>query len=250
MFNFIGIWASFVANAYYQKNELLAEVEQQNKLLTHYTAEIEKITLLEEHNRMSKELHDTLGHSFISLIMSLDSSIALIDHKPTEVKDRLIRLRALAETNLDEMRNIVHEIGEEEESSIVRQIEAFVVRFQEHTGTVLNFSMLGTEQPIRFEVRQATLRVIQESFTNALKHGKASQLDMVLRFSESTLQLSIRNNGKPIGKLDHGFGLTTMKHRVERLGGSLFVSSEKRTVTITELRCEIPLKGAIRLGQD
>ena len=251
LFCFIGIWASFVANAYYQKNELVTEVEQQNKLLTHYAAEIEKITLLEERNRMSKELHDTLGHSFISLIMSLDASIALMDRKPAEVKDRLIRLRTLAEQNLDDMRNIVHEMGEEdEESTLMQQVEALMVSFQEHTGTVLTLDTLGAEQPIRFEVRQTILRVIQESFTNALKHGKASQLHLEFRFSESMLQLSIQNNGKPIDKLEYGFGLTSMKHRVERLGGRLFVSSMVGTAAITEVRCEIPLKGAMLHGKN
>lgn len=250
LFCFIGIWASFVANAYDQKNELVAEVEQQNKLLTHYTAEIEKMTLLEERNRMSKELHDTLGHSFISLIMSLDASIALMDHKPAEVKDRLIRLRALAEQNLDEMRAIVHEMGEEEESSLTGQVESLADSFREHTGTALTLSLLGTERLIRFEVRQAVLRVIQESFTNALKHGKATQLHLELRFSESSLQLSVRNNGKPIDTLKYGFGLTSMKHRVERLGGSLFVSSEEQSAAITEVRCEIPLKGVMLHGED
>ncbi|MBO9597999.1 MAG: sensor histidine kinase [Cohnella sp.] len=250
LFCFIGMWASFVANAYYQKNELVAEVEQQNKLLTHYTAEIEKMTLLEERNRMSKELHDTLGHSFISLIMSLDASIALLDRKPAEVKDRLIRLRALAEKNLDEMRSIVHEMGEEEESSLTRQIESLAARFREHTGTALTVSLPGTDRPIRFEVRQAILRVIQESFTNALKHGKASRLHLELRLSERTLQLFVRNNGKPIDKLNYGFGLTTMKHRVERLGGSLHVSSEEGTAPMTEVRCEIPLKGVAPHGEN
>jgi len=250
LFCFIGMWASIVANAYHQKNELVAEVEQQNKLLTHYTAEIEKMTLLEERNRMSKELHDTLGHSFISLIMSLDASIALIDRKPAEVKDRLIRIRALAERNLDEMRAIVHEMGEEAESNLTAQVEALVTSFREHTGTALTLNLLGTERPIHFEVRQTILRVIQESFTNALKHGKASQLHLELRCSENSLHLSVRNNGKPIDALKYGFGLTTMKHRVERLGGSLSVSSEAGTAAITEVRCEIPLKGVMLRGED
>lgn len=250
LFCFIGMWASLVANAYDQKNKLVAEVEHQNKLLTHYSAEIEKMTLLEERNRMSKELHDTLGHSFISLILSLDASIALMDSKPAEAKDRLIRLRALAEKNLDDMRNIVHEMGGEEESSLIRQVESLAARFREHTGTALTLSLPGTERSIRFEVRQTILRVIQESFTNAIKHGKASQLDLELKFSESHLQLSVRNNGKPIDKLNYGFGLTTMKHRVERLGGSLHLSSGKGTPAVTEVRCEIPLKGVMPLGEN
>lgn len=250
LFCCIGMWVSFVANAYDQKNKLAAEVEHQNKLLTHYSAEIEKMTLLEERNRMSKELHDTLGHSFISLILSLDASIALMDRKPAEAKDRLIRLRTLAEKNLDEMRNIVHEMGEEEESSLIRQVESLVVRFREHTGTALTLSLPGTERSIRFEVRQAVLRVIQESLTNALKHGKASQLHLELEFSEKNLQLSVRNNGEPIDKLNYGFGLTTMKQRVERLGGRLHVSSREGTPAITEVRCEIPLKGVMPHGEN
>ncbi|WP_339272252.1 sensor histidine kinase [Paenibacillus sp. FSL W8-0426] len=251
LFCFIGMWASFVAKAYHQKNELVVEVEQQNKLLTHYAAEIEKMTLLEERNRMSKELHDTLGHSFISIIMSLDASIALMDRKPAEVKERLIRLRALAEQNLDEMRSIVHEIGEEEEESdLVRQVEAYVANFREHTGILLTLNVLGTEKHTHFEVRQAILRVIQESITNALKHGKASQLYLELQFSEFVLYLVVRNNGKPIDKLEYGFGLTSMKHRVERLGGNLFVSSEMGDETITEVRCEIPLKGVGLHGEN
>ncbi|MGC6589366.1 sensor histidine kinase [Paenibacillus sp. Dod16] len=250
LFCFIGMWASFVAKAYNQKNTLVAEVERQNKLLTHYSAEIEKMTLLEERNRMSKELHDTLGHSFISLILSLDASIALMDSKPAEAKDRLTRLRTLAENNLDEMRNIVHEMGEEEESSLIRQVESLVARFREHTGTGLTLSLPETERSIRFEVRQAVLRVIQESLTNALKHGKASQLHLELTFSESDLQLSVRNNGNPIDKLNYGFGLTTMKQRVERLGGRLQLFSVKGTPAMTEVRCEIPLKGMMPHGEN
>ncbi|RAR43704.1 sensor histidine kinase [Paenibacillus sp. MDMC362] len=250
LFCFIGMWASFVAKAYNQKNTLVAEVERQNKLLTHYSAEIEKMTLLEERNRMSKELHDTLGHSFISLILSLDASIALMDSKPAEAKDRLTRLRTLAENNLDEMRNIVHEMGEEEESSLIRQVESLVVRFREHTGTVLTLSLPETERSIRFEVRQAVLRVIQESLTNALKHGKASQLHLELTYSESDLQLSVRNNGNPIDKLNYGFGLTTMKQRVERLGGRLQLLSGEGTPAMTEVRCEIPLKGVMPHGEN
>lgn len=199
---------------------------------------------------MSKELHDTLGHSFISLILSLDASIALMDSKPAEAKDRLTRLRTLAENNLDEMRNIVHEMGEEEESSLIRQVESLVVRFREHTGTVLTLSLPETERSIRFEVRQAVLRVIQESLTNALKHGKASQLHLELKFSESDLQLSVRNNGNPIDKLNYGFGLTTMKQRVERLGGHLQLSSGEGTPAVTEVRCEIPLKGVMPHGEN
>ncbi|QMV42080.1 sensor histidine kinase [Cohnella cholangitidis] len=241
LFTFIGIWVNFIAKAYHEKNKLAKEIDEQNKLLTQYAAEIERMTLLEERSRMSKEMHDTLGHSFISLIMSLDAAIALLDKKPNLAKEKLISIRGLTEQNLDEMRDIVHKMGEEENISLVNHAERLVSNFREYTGTVIRLTLKGTERILPFDMRQSIIRVIQESFTNALKHGKATEMELDIRFSPSTLRVSIRNDGKPLGKIEYGFGLTTMKNRIEMLGGTFSISA--LAVTGVEVRCEIPLKG-------
>ncbi|MFD3257284.1 sensor histidine kinase [Paenibacillus lentus] len=241
LFSFIGIWVNFIAKAYHDKNKLAKEIDEQNKLLTQYAAEIERMTLLEERSRMSKEMHDMLGHSFISLIMSLDAAITLLDKNPNLAKDKLIRIRGLTEQNLDEMRDIVHKMGEEENISLVNHVERLVNNFRDYTGTVIRLTLNGTDRVLRFDVQQSILRVIQESFTNALKHGKATEIELGIYFYPSTLRLSIQNNGKPLGKLEHGFGLTTMKNRIERLGGTFSISA--LAITGVEVRCEVPLKG-------
>lgn len=241
LFSFIGIWVNFIAKAYHDKNKLAKEINEQNKLLTQYAAEIERMTLLEERSRMSKEMHDTLGHSFISLIMSLDAAITLLDKNPNLAKDKLIRIRGLTEQNLDEMRDIVHKMEEEENISLVDHVERLVNNFRDYTGTVIRLTLNGTDRVLRFDVQQSILRVIQESFTNALKHGKATEIELGIYFYPSTLRLSIQNNGKPLGKLEHGFGLTTMKNRIERLGGTFSISA--LAITGVEVRCEVPLKG-------
>ncbi|WP_159888137.1 sensor histidine kinase [Paenibacillus puerhi] len=241
LFSFIGIWVNFIAKAYHEKNKLAKEIDEQNKLLTQYAAEIERMTLLEERSRMSKEMHDTLGHSFISLIMSLDAAIALLDKDPNLAKDKLIRIRGLTEQNLDEMRDIVHKMGEEENVSLVDHVERLVNNFREYTGTVIRLTLNGTDRVLRFDVQQSILRVIQESFTNALKHGKATEIELGIHFHPSTLRVTIQNNGRPLGKIEHGFGLTTMKNRIERLGGTFSISA--MAVTGVEVRCEVPLKG-------
>ncbi|MGO4110361.1 sensor histidine kinase [Paenibacillus sp. YAF4_2] len=241
LFSLIGIWVNFIAKAYHEKNQLAKEIDEQNKLLTLYAAEIERMTLLEERNRMSKEMHDTLGHSFISLIMSLDAAIALLDKKPDLAKEKLIRIRGLTEQNLDEMRGIVHKMGEEENISLVNHAEGLIDSFREYTGTVIRLTLEGTERILRFDVRQSIIRVIQESFTNALKHGKATEIELSLRFSPSALLVSIRNNGIPLDKVEYGFGLTNMKNRMEMLGGTFSISA--LAVVGAEVRCEIPLKG-------
>ncbi|WP_239618900.1 sensor histidine kinase [Cohnella mopanensis] len=241
LFSFIGIWVNFIAKAYHEKNKLAKEIDEQNKLLTQYAAEIERMTLLEERSRMSKEMHDTLGHSFISLIMSLDAAIALLDKRPNLAKEKLISIRELTEQNLDEMRDIVHKMGEEENISLVNHAERLINNFREYTGTAIRLTLKGTERTIPFDVRQSIIRVIQESFTNALKHGKATEIELSLHFSPSTLRVSIQNNGIPLDKIEYGFGLTTMKNRIEMLGGTFLISA--LAVTGAEVRCEIPLKG-------
>ncbi|WP_245946672.1 sensor histidine kinase [Paenibacillus cellulosilyticus] len=241
LFSFIGLWVSFIAKAYHEKNKLAKEIDEQNKLLTQYAAEIERMTLLEERSRMSKEMHDTLGHSFISLIMSLDAAIALLDKNPILAKEKLITIRGLTEQNLDEMRDIVHKMGEEENISLVDRVEKLVNNFREYTGTVIRLTLNGTEEILRFDVQQSIIRVIQESFTNALKHGKATEIELNLHFNPSTMRVSIRNNGAPLGKMEHGFGLATMKNRIEMLDGTWSISS--LAVTGVEVRFEIPLKG-------
>ncbi|RUS48879.1 sensor histidine kinase [Cohnella sp. AR92] len=241
LFSFIGIWVSFIAKAYHEKNKLAKEIDEQNKLLSQYAAEIERMTLLEERSRMSKEMHDTLGHSFISLIMSLDAAIALLGKNPSLAKEKLISIRGMTEQNLDEMRDIVHKMGEEETTSLADHAERLVSNFREYTGTVILLTLKGTERTLPFDMRQSIIRVIQESFTNALKHGKATEIELELRFSPSALSVAIRNNGTPLGKIEHGFGLSTMKNRVEMLGGTFSISS--LAVAGVEVRCEIPLKG-------
>jgi signal transduction histidine kinase len=241
LFSFIGLWVNFIAIAYHDKNKLAKEIDEQNKLLTQYAAEIERMTLLEERSRMSKEMHDTLGHSFISLIMSLDAAIALLDKNPDLAKEKLISIRGLTEQNLDEMRDIVHKMGEEENISLVDHVQRLINNFREYTRTVIRLTQNGTDRVLRSDVQQSIIRVIQESFTNALKHGRATEIELNLHFSPSTLRVTIQNNGKPLGKIEYGFGLTTMKNRIEMLGGTFSIST--LAVTGVEVRCEIPLKG-------
>ncbi len=240
LFLFIGIWVSFIIKAYHDKQALVQEINEQNRLLTQYAAEIERVTLLEERNRMSKELHDTLGHSFISFIMGLDAAIVLMDSKPDLAKEKLMGLRALTEDNLNEMRDIVHEIGEEEEINLINQTKMLINKLQHHTGINIRLIVKGAERNGSFEVRQTIIRVIQESCTNALKHGKASKIELILHFTATDLQLIIRNNGRPIEKNAYGFGLTSMKSRIGNLGGSFSIDSALNACT--EVRCAIPYK--------
>ncbi len=241
LFLCIGLWVGVIANAYRRNNELLTEIADQNRLLKQYAVHIEKMTLLEERERMSKELHDTLGHSYISFSLALDAAILLLDKNPQLAKEKLLRLRDLTELNIHKMRNLVHEMGSGEDINLEEQVVEIIHSFQEYTGTQIDYQVSGTEQLLRVSMRQAIIRMIQESCTNAVKHGKASQIEINIHYHPARVQVVIRDNGLGINDIVFGFGLSSMKKRIESLDGALVIFSAIGRGT--EVRCDIPIKG-------
>lgn len=237
----MGLWVGFIADAYRKNNELIREIEKQNRLLTQYAKQIERMTLLEERNRMSKDLHDTLGHSYISFIMGLDAAILMMDNKPGAAKEKLLRLRDLTESNLDEMRNLVHAMGEQEEETFLEQLHKLIQSFEEYTGTAIELQISGSEEEIGTRVRQTLIRVIQESFTNAVKHGKASEIRVRMNYSPNDVSITIHDNGLANKQIVFGFGLASMKDRVEQLAGRFQIASVRPQGT--EVKCQLPIRG-------
>ena len=86
--------------------------------MVQYAKQIESLTLVEERNRMARDLHDTLGHSFISYILGLDAVLYLMDSNPSEAKKKIEELRHYASENLDQIRETIHEIGTETDISV------------------------------------------------------------------------------------------------------------------------------------
>lgn len=240
LFLSIGLWVNVIAHAYRKNSQLITEVEIQNRLLTQYAEQVESMTLLEERNRMSKELHDILGHSYISMIMGLDAAIALLDRNPELAKEKLLRLRNLTEQNIEDMRNAVHKMAEAEQVSVAQMIGELIEDFQEYTGTDIRYRISGSEQELSDAVRQAIIRMIQEAFTNAVKHGKATQIDLDIVYALHQISVEIRDNGKGGEEHVFGFGLTAMKSRIENVNGQLYVSVS--SAKGTKIHCDIPLK--------
>lgn len=241
LFFCIGLWAGFIGNAYRTNNLLMSEIEKQNRLLTQYSSQIERMTLLEERNRMSKELHDSLGHSYISFIMGLDAAIALLDNRPLLAREKLLRLRDLTEQNIHEMRELVHIMGDQEEGTISDQIDALANNFHEYTGTRVALQVSGPEQLLSATTRQSIIRIVQESLTNAVKHGNATQINIAIHYQPSRIRVTIHDNGKGMKEIKYGFGLTTMKKRIDDLDGQWQIESSPSTGT--EIKCCLPIRG-------
>ena len=86
-------------------------IEEKNKELEHYIDEVERVTLLEERNRMSRELHDTVGHSLTASIVAMEAIQTLMDRNPNGAKKRLGELIHYNRINLNKIRQTVHDMA-------------------------------------------------------------------------------------------------------------------------------------------
>ncbi|WP_075980032.1 sensor histidine kinase [Bacillus massilinigeriensis] len=225
VFTIIGFGFNMLIESYKRTQELNRIIEEQNQNLLQYAKQIETLTLVEERNRMARDLHDTLGHSFISYILGLDAVQYLVDSDSEKAKGKIEELREHAAASLDEIRETIHEIGSESDILLTSNFQAIINEFTEYTNTRVTFKIAGEEYFLHHSMRMALLRTLQESLTNAKRHGKAEEIQVGLSFHEDATELAIRDNGMGSDKITIGFGLKSMKDRVEALNGELKVES-------------------------
>lgn len=213
----------------------LALIGEQYSILKQYSAQIEKTILLEERYRMARELHDTIGHNYTSLILGIETLRPyLTTSKGTE---KLEQVLGYARAGLDDIRKHVHAMDPlDEELPLDQALIMLLDEFKAHTGVNSVFRTIGQPFPVLKHTKLTLYRCLQESLTNATKHGEASRVQVVLQYEPAQLRLQIQDNGCGKENLQFGFGLQGMLERLHALQGQLYVDShveEGTIVTVT-----------------
>jgi signal transduction histidine kinase len=237
----VGIAVAKVLEAEKKTQMLLEDNLRQNQLLEEYAKQIEKVTLLEERNRLAKDLHDTIGHTYTSVIMGLDAAAYLITTSPDKAKEQVELLSDVMRKSLGEVRSHIHQISpsvEKEELSF--QLEKIATEFALHTKTDIHFERIGQQQQhISSQGTITLIRCLQESLTNAVRHGHAKEIIIKLKEETSSIILTIKDNGIGISEIKSGFGLNGMKERLEALQGGLHIESKANEGTV--VTCFLPI---------
>lgn len=238
----IGIGFCFrkLVSSYQRINGMYGIIRKQKATLEVYARQIEELTLAEERNRLSRELHDTVGHTFTASIVGLDAVYCLIDRHPEEAKSSLRELLALMRGGLDEVRRHIHAIApEREERSLSLTLRRIGGEFGIHTGMKVSLTVEGEEYQLADPVRLTFIRCLQESLTNARKHGMAGEARIALAFREDEVILAIQDNGTGTDAPVKGFGLQAMTDRLAALNGALDIAtSAGGGMTVT---CRVPV---------
>lgn len=173
---------------------------------------------LQERNRISKEIHDNVGHLLASAILQLAALEFLI---PEEFKHPFTKVRETVEEAMEKTRKSVHEIYDQS-----LNMEVFLKEMKE--GFVfcpLHYEIEIEEEP-PVEVHYAMVSIIKEALSNVAKHSNGDRVDISLTQVHGKYHLLIKDNGTVGEKEGKGLGLMSMRERVEDLEGNFYLTKD------------------------
>lgn len=176
--------------------------------------------ILDERNRLARELHDVLAHTLGALAVQLEvvNGLAATAETSEDVRAGLRSSRALVTDGLAEARRAVQALREDP-IALVDRLSVLTAE----AGAQLE--VVGTERPTQPAVRLALLRAAQESLTNARKHASGARLAVMLEFAADAIHLTVTNDGcgsaTALATTGTGLGLPGMRERVTLVGGEM-----------------------------
>lgn len=218
----------------YRQSEI---IRNQKHVLEQYVSQVERITLLEERDRLSKDLHDTMGHSYTSIIMGMET--LRMELKSKEGEQQLDSLLQLARNSMEEVRLYLHQLDLSQESlPLATTLQQLTEEFKKHAKVNVRTRIIGEEYMVSKQSKMTLYRSLQESLTNAVRHGHSTEIIVSLHFEPQQIRLDVEDNGCGVEEWKDGFGLTAMKERVSQSQGRVIVYSKKGEGTL--ISCVLP----------
>ncbi len=199
------------------------ELRAANEKLEEYSRTVEKMSQTRERNRLAREIHDTLGHTLIGLISSMDACLALIDDSKDDTKKILYKARDVARQGMVDVRRSVSALRPDAlESLSLEDAVQRIMREMSETGGVRFYPEIDLEG-LRFDndEEETIYRIVQESITNSVSHGKATEIFVGLKKAYGAVHIRICDNGTGCPGYKKGFGLMHMQERAGLLGGTV-----------------------------
>ncbi|RSM88746.1 two-component sensor histidine kinase [Kibdelosporangium aridum] len=230
-----------------EKHELastLDELSRTNKLLettlaenaglhTQLLAQAREAGILDERQRMAREIHDTLAQGLTGIITQLQAAEQIHD-VPEQWRKPFEAVKKLAKESLVEARRSVDALRPEplETGRLSDALANVTGQWSKLHGLAAQFTTTGTARPTAPEAEFVLLRTAQEALANVAKHAHATRVGVTLSYLEDEVALDVRDDGTGFdpstkdARRTGSFGLTIMRQRVENLSGTLQIESE------------------------
>jgi PAS domain S-box-containing protein len=193
----------------------------------------EAASIIEERNRMAREIHDTLAQAFTGILAQVGAAKQVLTDDVEATQAHLDLIEELARTGLVEARRSVVALRPQllEEGSLQTALHRLIAQIRAAAmDTTLYYEIEGAVYPLPTEIESNLLRMGQEALTNAIRHANADEIRVELVYDRDRFCLRVKDNGQGFGvgsiPASEGFGLLGMSERAERIGAQLTIRSQ------------------------
>lgn len=211
-----------------------------------------EIAMLEERNRLAREIHDTVAQSLAVLILQMETTrIALRRADNVGAEEMLTQAHGLAKNALEDTRRAVRGLAASaaEILSPAQAIAQEAEQLEAESGIPTQFILSGEEQTLNPDQRASLLRIAQEALTNARKHAQPSRVRVGLQYGAEEVTLLVEDDGLGFDPeaartpgAEGGYGLFGIRERAKLVGAALYIDSTPGWGT--RLRVSLPYRPA------
>jgi NarL family two-component system sensor histidine kinase LiaS len=227
------------------------EIGQLSRELNRMAAQLEgliqarqELATLETRNRFARDLHDSVKQQVFATSFQVAAARALIEKDAKAAEVHLTQAEELARQAQRELNVLIRELRPAalEGKGISSALRDYVEDWSRRAEIPAEVHARG-EREVPLEVEQTLFRVAQEALANVAKHSDAGNVEVDLIYASDTLTLRVADDGRgfdPAKSPGEGFGLQSMRERLEKLGGRVEVESAPGKGT--RITCVCPLE--------
>ena len=200
--------------------------------------------LLEEHNRLAREIHDTIAQSLSAIILQLTAAQEVLEKLPGEARRHITQARYTARSAYEDARGsllLLHH-GEGEPQNLLERVRAGVKEIVKGAEASVSVSCEGPQRALPPLVEYDLLRICLEALRNAVRHSGEKEFRIEFVFSADELRLIVADAGRGFDPKSPpgGFGLTSMRERAAKAGGKIDFRSSPGNGTQVEVVIPVP----------
>lgn len=204
--------------------------------------ERQEITIMEERNRLARELHDSVKQQAFAASAQLAAAHSHFRHDPEKAAENLIEAEKLVDEVRRELTNLIYELrpaalkGE----GLIKAVRQLSSETENLIGVPILVRVQG-ERTIPLDVEQTLYRIVQGALSNVARHSHAKQVEIHINYSRDQILVSVADDG--IGfvhtEQSFGIGLKSIQERIDLINGSLKITSQPGTGTNIVVRAPI-----------
>ena len=245
VYSLVLVFALMLVNALLSERTSRQQLAAAHHQLHQYSLQIEDQAMLQERNRIAREIHDAVGHNLTALRIQLENALLFCQSDPQKTETYLQTSQQLAATALTEIRHSVSTLRSDplQGKSLLIALETLCRKFQRQISGEFVYE-LQIVPSVKSDVGFTVYRLVQEALTNVVKHSQANQIRLRIESDFDALWLMIEDDGigfDPAQK-STGFGLTSMQERALAIGGRLYI------VTAPGQGCQLSVKLPLTKG--